>query len=89
MSAVRFSAQTRPVWWASVIARKPPCMSAEAWQLTAEGWVQESSADSKVRVTLERGKLPNYCAGCTSQYRGAMMVRSLCYPPPGVKAPRV
>ena len=89
MNAPKVSALEKPVWWASVLARRPACMSAEAWQLTADGWVQESRADSKIRVALDSGKLPNYCAGCTSQYRGAMMVRSLCYPPPGMKAPRV
>jgi hypothetical protein len=78
----RFGAPNKadPIWLEPLTKRRPACMGPIAWNAYLEGVRIEAIGDPSLRRLLERGWMPNYCAGCTNDYANQMLVENRCFP---------
>lgn len=81
--AGRFGVPNRadPIWLKPLLERKPACMAVATWEIYVLGVRAEAVGDKTVRKALERGGMPNFCVGCTADYRARMQAANRCAPP--------
>lgn len=72
--------RTPPAWVEPLLFRRPPCYSPVQWTDYIDGVRVEAITDRALAKSLERGRMPDYCVGCTLAYRDAMSAEQRCKP---------
>lgn len=70
-----------PKWLTSMSERSPACFDKPAWVVYLKGVHMESLDNEPLRMSLCRGKLPDFCEGCQPAHRKAMKQAGRCKPP--------
>ena len=64
-----------------ILEERPACFADQAaWQLYLDGVRNEAMSDPALRRTMERGRMPRYCAQCAEAHRTAMESAGRCNP---------
>jgi hypothetical protein len=69
-----------PGWVAPLLLRRPACYSPEQWVTYIGGVRVDALTDNTLRKSLDRGRMPNFCIGCTPNFRDVMQAAGKCCP---------
>ena len=61
--------------------KRPQCFRPEQWRLWLLDVHRGTLNDQPNRQRLIRGEVPEFCSGCTENYRSRMEAQGKCHPP--------
>lgn len=69
-----------PIWLAPLLERVPACYTPASWEFYLSGVVEQAAERQQLRKRLSSGCMPNYCDGCTPEFRFRMHAQGRCSP---------